>query len=633
MEKFYITTAIAYTSKVPHIGNVYEAILTDAIARFKRQQGYDVHFLTGTDEHGQKIQDLAKEAGIDPQEYVDKIYSEIRNIWDYMNVSYDQFIRTTDDYHKKTVADIFKKLYDQGDIYKSHYEGSYCKPCESFWTATQLEDGKCPDCGREVTKESEEAYFFKLSNYADRLVEYYDSHPDFIVPESRKNEMINNFIKPGLQDLCVSRTSFNWGIPVKFDDKHVTYVWLDALSNYITALGYNVEGENGEQFKKYWPADVHIIGKDIVRFHVIYWPIILMALGVELPKSIFGHPWLLTGKDKMSKSRGNVVYTKDLVDLFSVDAVRYYVLREMPYASDGSFTYENMISRYNTDLANILGNLVSRTVAMVNKYFDGDILLSDQVEPIDEELKNFTIECVDRFTNKMNEYKVSDALEALWDILRRANKYIDETTPWLLCKEESTKDRLKNVLYNLVEVIRIASVLLENIMPETAKEIQQQINSSNHDFNTLKEFNGTVVGTKVGEKKVLFNRLDEKKKLEEIEEVLSGPKEVFKEDIVYDDFEKLDLRVAEVLECKKHKNADKLLVFKLKVGNSERQIVSGIANFFKPEELVGKKVIIVANLKPRTLRGEKSEGMILSAELDGKLDLLTTSIESGGKVS
>ncbi len=646
MEKYYITTAIAYTSKIPHIGNVYEAILTDAIARYKRAEGYDVYFLTGTDEHGQKIQDQAIEEGITPQEHVDHIAGEIRKIWDFMNVSYDQFIRTTDDDHKEVVQKIFKKLHDKGDIYKGAYEGAYCKPCESFWTETQLNDGKCPDCGGVVEQAKEEAYFLRLSNYADRLVEHYNTHPEFISPESRKNEMINNFIKPGLQDLCVSRTSFDWGIPVEFDPGHVTYVWIDALSNYISAIGYDVDGNHSEKYNKYWPADVHVIGKDIVRFHTIYWPIILMALDIELPKKVLGHPWLLTGTDKMSKSKGNVVYANDLVEYFGLDAVRYYVLREMPYAQDGSFTYENMISRVNTDLANVLGNLVNRTVAMVNKYNDGviqasGIVITEEDKAFDEDLINLAKVTVETVTAKMAEYKVADALESLWTLLRRSNKYIDETCPWVLAKDEEKKDRLGTVLYNLLESIRISSVLLESFIPDTAKKIQEQINAVNVSFESAKSFDGTVVGDKVGVGEPLFARIDEAKKLEEIaadiekkypkEEKIEYPE--IKPEITFDDFSKIDFRVAEIISVEKHKKADRLLVLQVKVGDDTRQVVSGIAEYFDPQELVGEKVILVANLKPVKLRGEKSEGMILAAESGKDLKLVTVDMPAGSTVS
>lgn len=642
--KFYITTAIAYTSKIPHIGNTYEAILTDAIARFKRKDGYDVYFLTGTDEHGQKIQEQAENDGLTPQEHVDNIAGEIRRIWDFMNVSYDQFIRTTDPMHKEVVQAIMKRLYDQGDIYKGSYEGAYCTPCESFWTDSQLTDGMCPDCGGPVKLTSEEAYFLKLSKYADRLVKYYDEHPDFICPESRKNEMINNFIKPGLQDLCVSRTSFNWGVPVSFDEGHVVYVWVDALSNYISAIGYHPDNENGELFNKYWPADVQVIGKDIIRFHTIYWPIILMALDVELPKTIFGHPWLLTGKDKMSKSKGNVIYAEDLVNLFGIDPVRYYVLREMPYANDGTMTYELMISRINTDLANVLGNLVNRTVAMVNKYFDGVIQAPTCKEDIDASLEELALSTYTRIEEKMSAYKVSDALEELWVLLRRSNKYIDETMPWALAKEESQKERLGTVLYNLLESIRIASVLLESFIPETAKRIQSQINAVNTSMDSIKSFDGTVVGSKVGEGTPLFARIDEKKKLEEIhgaqpkkEEPKKKEKKKEKKEekgeITIDDFAKVDFKVAEIIKAEPHPDADKLLVLQLKVGDEERQVVSGISKHYSPDELVGEKVILVANLKPVKLRGVQSNGMILAATSGKDLKLVTVDMPSGSTVS
>ncbi|HYF81471.1 MAG TPA: methionine--tRNA ligase [Clostridia bacterium] len=651
-KKFYMTTAIAYTSRVPHIGNTYEAVLADSIARFKRMTGHDVYFLTGTDEHGQKIQEQAEADGLKPQEHVDRIAGEIRRIWDFMNVSYDQFIRTTDKQHEETVQKIFKKLYEQGDIYKSSYEGLYCTPCESFYTESQLVEGKCPDCGREVAHASEEAYFFKLSKYQSRLMKHIEENPNFIWPESRKNEMINNFLKPGLQDLCVSRTSFNWGVPVSFDDKHVIYVWIDALSNYITALGYNPEGESGELFNKYWPADLHLIGKDIVRFHTIYWPIILMALGVELPKQVYGHPWLLMGKDKMSKSKGNVIYAEELVKLFGVDAVRYYLLKEMPFGQDGNITYEHMIAKMNTDLANNLGNLVNRTVAMVSKYFEGKIAEPTDKEAIDDELIDLALVTPGRVEARMNEYRTADALDEVMTLLKRSNKYIDETQPWVLAKEESKKGRLAAVLYNLLESIRIASVLLYPFIPDTALEIQRQINAQKTDWASLKAFGGTIVGTAVNEAKPLFARIDEEKKLAEIsaikeaeeqkaetveEEKKAVSAEVPQEDkyITIDDFAKIDLRVAKVLECEKVEGSDKLLKLQLEVGGEKRQVVSGIAKYYAPEALVGKYVVLVANLKPVKLRGVESNGMILAASNDEALTVLTplTEIKSGSQVS
>ncbi len=624
-EKFYITTAIAYTSRKPHIGNTFEIVFTDAIARFKKQMGYDVFFLTGTDEHGQKIQEEAEKAGITPKQYVDNVAGEIRKIWDLMGADYDKFIRTTDDYHEKSVQHIFKKLYDQGDIYKSEYEGWYCVPCESFFTETQLVDGCCPDCGRPVKKTKEEAYFFKMSKYQDALMKHIEENPEFIQPESRKKEMVNNFLKPGLQDLCVSRTSFTWGIPVEFDPGHVIYVWVDALSNYINALGYDPEKEPSELMKKYWPADVHIIGKDILRFHTIYWPIFLMALDLPLPKQVFGHPWLLSGTDKMSKSKGNVMYADDLAELFGVDAIRYYLLKEMPYAQDGTITYENIISRYNADLANTIGNLVNRTVSMVTKYFDG-VIQPECAGDFDDELKATALASAKAVTAKMNEYKTSDALEEIMILARRSNKYIDETMPWALAKDEAQKARLGGVLYNLVESIRFIAVLLQPFMPETAKSIFEQINAAETSWDSLDTFGKTKAGEKVGIATPLFQRLDEAKKMEEIEASLSKPAEEVKEPenlISIEDFAKLEIKVGKVLESKLVEGADKLLVSKIKVGDEVKQIVSGIAKFYPPEEFVGKSVAVVTNLKPVKLRGVLSEGMILAASDKKKLSLLT----------
>lgn len=638
-EKFYVTTAIAYTSKTPHIGNTYEIVLTDAIARHNRFIGKDVYFLTGTDEHGVKIQEIAEEQGITPQEHVDKIAGEIRDIADMLNVSYDGFIRTTDEHHVKAVQKIFRKLYDQGDIYKGEYEGWYCTPCESFWTKTQLKDGCCPDCGRPVQKTKEEAYFFKMSKYQKQLEQYIDEHPDFIQPESRKNEMLNNFIKPGLQDLCVSRTSFTWGIPVDFDPGHVIYVWIDALSNYITALGYSVD-EKGELYKKYWPADVHVIGKDILRFHTIYWPIMLMALGEPLPKKIFGHPWMLFGEEKMSKSRGNVIYAQDLVRHFGVDAVRYYMLHEMPFAQDGTITYEVFISRYNSDLANTLGNLVTRTVAMVNKYFDGILPAPADEGDFDADLKNVALSAIDAVENKMNSLRVSDSLDEIWKVVNRANKYIDETTPWILAKSDETKPRLGTVLYNLIETIRIIASLLSSYMPETSQKILDEIGGGVSTYESVKSFGAAVPGTKVGEANVLFVRIDTEKKLAELAEEMQANAEPqveiapYKDYIEFDEWEKLDIRVGKVLECEPVKKSKKLLRFTLEVGNEKRQILSGISQYHKPEELIGKNVVFIANLKPRKMMGLESCGMILSAEHDGKLTALTTinDIQSGAEI-
>ncbi len=628
-KKYYITTAIAYTSKTPHIGNTYEAVLADSIARFHRQTGYDVFFLTGTDEHGQKIENQAKEMGISPKEHVDKIAGEVKEIWDFMNTSYDKFIRTTDDYHEKAVQKIFEKLYKQGDIYKGSYEGWYCTSCESFYTEAQLKDGKCPDCGDEVDKAKEEAYFLKLSKYTDRLMKHIEENPEFIQPESRKNEMVNNFIKPGLQDLCVSRTSFTWGVPVTFDEGHVVYVWIDALSNYISALGYDTESD-APLFNKYWPADVHLIGKDILRFHTIYWPIVLMALNVELPKQIFGHPWLLQGTDKMSKSKGNTIYAKQLVDHFGVDAVRYYLLHEMPFANDGSLTYELLIERINSDLANILGNLVNRTIAMSKKYFDSKVMEPSVKEPIDDELISLALETPKKLVESMDKLKVAEAISHVFTLLRRSNKYIDETYPWLLAKEEDKKERLGTVLYNLLECIRFSAVMLSSFMPDTAKKIFEQINTEVTGWDSLKSFDGMKPGDSVGIGEVLFARIDAEKKLEEIDEenANNAPKQdieiVSKPEITIDDFSKIDVRIGKILECEPVKKAKKLLVSKVKVGNQVRQIVSGIAEYYTPEEMVGKQVLVVINLKPVKLRGVLSEGMLLCGEdEEGKLSLAT----------
>ena len=636
-EKFYITTAIAYTSKTPHIGNTYEIILTDAIARFNRFIGKDVFFLTGTDEHGQKIQEIAEKTGITPQEHVDKIAGEIKEIADMLNISYDKFIRTTDDYHEKAVQKIFKKLYDQGDIYKSEYEGWYCTPCESFWTETQLKDGCCPDCGRPVQKTKEEAYFFKMSKYQDRLMEYIETHPEFIQPESRKNEMVNNFLKPGVQDLCVSRTSFTWGIPVECDPKHVIYVWIDALSNYITALGYTPD-EKGELYNKYWPADVHVIGKDILRFHTIYWPIMLMALGEPLPKQVFGHPWMLFGDEKMSKSRGNVIYAQDLVRHFGVDAVRYYSLHEMPFAQDGTITYDVFISRFNSDLANKLGNLVNRTVAMINKYFDGIIQPGDTAGEFDDDLKAAATGAIDKIAEKMKALRVADSIDEIWGVADRANKYIDETTPWILAKDEAQKRRLGTVLYNLAETIRIIAALLSSYMPETSKKIAGQINADDISCESVKTFGILKAGTKVGAAEPLFARIDAEKKIAELDAEREKEEEIaiapYKDYIEFDEWEKLDIRVGKVLECETVPKSKKLLRFTLEVGSEKRQILSGISQFHNPDELIGKNVIFIANLKPRKMMGLESCGMILSAEFDDKLTVLTTlkDIQSGAEI-
>ena len=624
--KFYITTAIAYTSRKPHIGNSYEIVMTDAIARYKRLQGYDVFFQTGTDEHGQKIEEIAAAEGITPKQHVDRVAGEIREICDLLNTTYDKFIRTTDPDHERDIQKIFKKLYDQGDIYKGHYEGMYCTPCESFWTESQLIDGKCPDCGREVKPAREEAYFLKLSKYQKQLEEYIETNENFIYPESRKKEMLNNFIKPGLQDLCVSRTSFKWGIPVDFDPKHVVYVWLDALANYITGIGYDPDGSS-EQYKKYWPADVHIIGKDIVRFHTIYWPIMLMALGEPLPKQVFGHPWLLFGTDKMSKSRGNVIYADDLVDLFGVDAVRYYLLAEMPYASDGSITYENMIERYNADLANTLGNLVNRTIAMTNKYFDGVVQPGDVTEELDGELKALAVETVGKVDKLLSEYRVSDTLDAIFTLAKRCNKYIDETAPWALAKDESKKARLGTVLYNLLESIRFVAVLLSPFLPETSEKILAQINTDIKDYDSLSAFGALKAGTVVGKAEPLFARIDAKEMLEKIEARAEAAQEAAKEEnaeveeaeglakIGIEDFSKVELKVAEIKDCEPVKKAKKLLKLTLDDGSkTPRTVASGIAKWYKPEELIGHKVIVVSNLKPAVLCGVESNGMILAAD-------------------
>ena len=636
MSKFYITTAIAYTSRKPHIGNTYEIVLTDAIARWRRFCGDDVFFLTGTDEHGEKIQQIAEKEGITPKMHVDKIAGEIREIADMLNISYDKFIRTTDDYHVEAVKKIFKKLYDQGDIYKSEYEGWYCTPCESFWTETQLVDGKCPDCGREVHKTKEQAYFLRLSKYQDKLVEYIESHPDFIQPESRKKEMINNFIKPGLQDLCVSRSSFSWGIPVEFDPGNVIYVWIDALSNYITALGYSPD-KKGELYEKYWPADVHIIGKDILRFHTIYWPIMLLALGEPLPKQVFGHPWMLFGEEKMSKSRGNVIYAEDLVRHFGVDAVRYYSLHEMPFANDGTITYEVFINRYNSNLANSLGNLVNRTVAMINKYFGGVLQPGNTGGEFDDDLKAVCLAAAGRIEEKMKTFHVADSLDEIWKIVDRANKYIDETTPWILAKNEADMPRLGTVLYNLAEAIRIIAALLGSFMPDAAEKIAAQLGTDLLDFGSTKSFGALKAGDKVGEAVPIFARIDLEKKLEELaaeneeDKIELAP---FKDFCEFDDFLKLDLRVGKVIECERVKKSEKLLRFTLQTGSETRQILSGIAKFHTPEELIGKNVIFIANFKPRKMMGLESQGMILSAEFGEELSVLTTlkDIQSGAEI-
>ena len=604
---YYITTAIAYASRKPHIGNTYEVVFTDAVARYKRMQGYDVFFLTGTDEHGVKIEELAKSEGITPKEHVDKVVGEIQDICKLMHISYDGFIRTTDPRHEEVVQKIFKKLYDQGDIYKSEYEGMYCTPCESFWTPSQLVDGKCPDCGREVQSAKEEAYFLRLSKYQQWLEDYIETHPDFIVPEGKKKEMMNNFIKPGLQDLCVSRTTFQWGIPVTFDPKHVIYVWIDALSNYITAMGYDPDGSS-DQFKKYWPCDCHVIGKDIMRFHSIYWPVMLHALGLELPRQLFGHNWILFGEDKMSKSRGNVIYASDVVDAFGVDAARYYLLSEMPYGSDGSITYESLIERFNTDLANTLGNLVNRTIAMAQKYFGGVIQPADAAEPVDADLRATALKTVEEVDRLMNQYRMADTLDAVISLARRSNKYIDETMPWVLAKDEAQKPRLGAVLYNLLESIRFLAVLLQPFMPETAEKIFAQLNTDCKDYASLSAFGGLHAGDKVGEPVPLFGRIDAEQMIQQLkakQEAAAAPaQEPAQEaiqlapEISIEDFAKVELRVAKVLSAEKVKKSSKLLCIQLDDGMGGRQVVSGIAKWYKPEELVGKKVIAVANLKP-----------------------------------
>ena len=634
-QKYYITTAIAYTSGKPHIGNTYEIVLADAIARFKRMQGYDVFFQTGTDEHGQKIEEKAGEAGVTPKEFVDNVAGEIRRIWDLMNTSYDKFIRTTDSDHEAQVQKIFKKLYDQGDIYKGYYEGMYCTPCESFFTESQLVDGKCPDCGREVKPAKEEAYFFKMSKYADRLIEHINTHPEFIQPVSRKNEMMNNFLLPGLQDLCVSRTSFRWGIPVSFDPKHVTYVWLDALTNYITGIGYDCDGESTEQFNRDWPADLHLIGKDIIRFHTIYWPIFLMALDLPLPKQVFGHPWLLQGDGKMSKSKGNVLYADELVEMFGVDAVRYFVLHEMPFDNDGVITWELMVERMNSELANTLGNLVNRTVSMSNKYFGGVVSNPGFMEPLDRDLRETAVSTAGKAADKMEELRVADAMTEIFALFKRCNKYIDETMPWALAKDESKKDRLATVLYNLVEGISIGASLLEPFMPETSAKILEQLGAKKRSIEVMNMFGLYQSGQKVTEKpEILFARLDvnevlakveEKKALEEQPEAPAEPviDPEPKAEITFDDFEKLQFQVGEIIACEAVKKSKKLLCSQVRIGSQVKQIVSGIKAHYTPEEMVGKKVMVLVNLKPATLAGVKSEGMLLCAEdADGNLALV-----------
>ncbi len=648
--KFYMTTAIAYTSGKPHIGNTYEIVLADAIARYKRLEGYDVYFQTGTDEHGQKIQEKAEKAGITPKEYVDNVAGEVKRIWDLMNTSYDNFVRTTDADHEKQVQKIFKKLYDQGDIYKGSYEGLYCTPCESFWTESQLVDGKCPDCGREVKPAKEEAYFFKMSKYADRLIEHINTHPEFIQPVSRKNEMMNNFLLPGLQDLCVSRTSFSWGIPVDFDPKHVVYVWLDALTNYITKIGYDADGNSSDLFKKNWPADLHLIGKDIIRFHTIYWPIFLMALDLPLPKQVFGHPWLLQGGDKMSKSKGNVIYADDMVDLFGVDATRYFVLHEMPFENDGVITWELVVERFNSDLANILGNLVNRTVSMSNKYFSGVVRSTGVTEEVDEDLKAVVTGARDRVAQKMKDLRVADAISEVFGVFRRCNKYIDETAPWVLAKDEAKSDRLAEVLYNLAESITVGASLLYSFLPETAEKIVAQLHTQLRGFEELNQFGLYENGTKVtGTPEILFARLDAKDVMPKVEAIREAQKKEFeaeqralgeetpaeekaedvidieaKEEITYDDFMKLQFQVGEIISCEAVEKSKKLLCSQVRVGSEVKQIVSGIRKYYTPEEMVGKKVMVLVNLKPAKLAGVLSEGMLLCAEdAEGNLALMT----------
>ena len=647
---YYITTAIAYTSGKPHIGNTYEIVLADAIARFRRQEGYDVYFQTGTDEHGQKIQEKAEKAGITPKEYVDNVAGEVKRIWDLMNTSYDNFVRTTDEDHEKQVKKIFKKLYDKGDIYKGSYEGLYCTPCESFWTESQLVDGKCPDCGREVQPAKEEAYFFKMSKYADKLINYINEHPEFIQPVSRKNEMMNNFLLPGLQDLCVSRTSFSWGIPVDFDPKHVVYVWLDALTNYITKIGYDADGNSSDLFNKNWPADLHLIGKDIIRFHTIYWPIFLMALDLPLPKQVFGHPWLLQGGEKMSKSKGNVIYADDMADLFGVDATRYFVLHEMPFENDGIITWDLVIERYNSDLANILGNLVNRTISMSNKYFDGVVKSTGVTEEVDADLKAVVTSARDKVAEKMKNLRVADAITEVFNLFRRCNKYIDETAPWVLAKDEAAKDRLAEVLYNLVESITIGACLLKSFLPETADRILAQLNAGMREYDDLDKFGLYENGNKVTDKpEILFARLDAKEIMPKIDAIREAQKAEFeaeqkalgglpetteetgeaidieaKPEIEYDDFMKMQFQVGEIISCEAVPKSKKLLCSQVKIGSQVKQIVSGIRKYYTPEEMVGKKVMVLVNLKPAKLAGVLSEGMLLCAEdAEGNLALMT----------